>query len=229
MGMSFPAGRAAERAVVRTGAERATLVRRTYALVFASVLVTMLGVAVAFQSPAVMEQVIRHPFIGMLCVFAPLLMIRNNPGSQARSMGFLGLFTFAEGVFLSPYLALVSQNTPGVLPQAAGLTVATFGLLTGYAFVSRRDFSAWGQFFFIGLVVLLITSLLTMFFPVPGASMFLAGATVLIFSGLLIFDTWRLRNSYGPDDYVLAAVQIYLDVLNIFMALVRLLGGGRRS
>ena len=46
-------------------------------------------------------------------------------------------------------------------------------------------------------------------------------------SGLLIFDTWRLRNVYGPDDYVGAAVNIYLDLLNMFLAIIRILGGRR--
>jgi FtsH-binding integral membrane protein len=44
-----------------------------------------------------------------------------------------------------------------------------------------------------------------------------------------VFDTWRLRNVYGPDDYVPAAIAIYLDLLNMFLFIMRLLGGGRRS
>jgi len=54
---------------------------------------------------------------------------------------------------------------------------------------------------------------------------------VLVFSGLLVFDTWRLlrTNQFGADDYVPAAVNIYLDLLNLFLAIVRLLGGGRRN
>jgi FtsH-binding integral membrane protein len=48
-----------------------------------------------------------------------------------------------------------------------------------------------------------------------------------LFSGLLVFDTWRLRNFYGPDEYVRAAVQIYLDLLNMFMAILRLTGSRR--
>jgi FtsH-binding integral membrane protein len=50
---------------------------------------------------------------------------------------------------------------------------------------------------------------------------------VLLFSGLLVFDTWRLRNVYGPDEYVGAAVQIYLDLLNMFMAILRIMGNRR--
>ena len=66
--------------------------------------------------------------------------------------------------------------------------------------------------------------------PVSGnaaVGLWLASVTVLLFSGLLVFDTWRLRNFYGPDEYVGAAVQIYLDLLNIFMAVLRVMGNRR--
>ena len=97
-------------------------------------------------------------------------------------------------------------------------------MLTAYAFVSRRDFSAWGSFFIVGLWVLIAVSLLNMFFRNPAMDLWLAGVTVLVFSGLLVFDTWRIRNSYGLDEYVAAAVTIYLDLLNLFMAFLRILG-----
>jgi FtsH-binding integral membrane protein len=117
-----------------------------------------------------------------------------------------------------------------VLGQAGLLTLTTFGVLSLYAIVSRRDFSAWGGFFTIGLWVLIATSLLNMFFRNPTASLWLAAGTIFVFGGLLVFDTWRIVRSgaYGEDDYVPAAVQIYLDLLNIFLAVLQLLGGGNR-
>ena len=110
------------------------------------------------------------------------------------------------------------------------LTLSTFGVLSLYALVSKRDFSAWGSFFFVGLWVLIATSLLNIFFPTALGTLWIAAGTVLVFSGLLVFDTWRIVRSgqYGPDDYVPAAVNIYLDLLNLFLAIVSLLGGGRR-
>ena len=93
--------------------------------------------------------------------------------------------------------------------------------------MSRRDFSAWGSFLTVGLWVLIGTMLLNLWFKNAMADVWLAGVTVLLFSGMLIFDTWRLRNHYGPDEYVGAAVQIYLDLLNMFMAILRLLGSRR--
>ncbi|HEV2641276.1 MAG TPA: Bax inhibitor-1 family protein, partial [Candidatus Elarobacter sp.] len=129
--------------------------------------------------------------------------------------------------FLSPLLAYYATRSPGLIPQAAWLTVGTFGVLTAYAFVSRRDFSAWYSFLFTGLFVLIGTMFFNIFFHNETASLWIAAVTVFLFSGLLIFDTWRLRNVYGPDEYVPAAVNIYLDLLNLFLALIRILGGRR--
>lgn len=222
MGVSYQTG-----TLVRTGEERATLVRRTYSLVLVSVLVTMVGATFGLSQPRLMQSVAAHPFLSFLCVLAPLLLATRKKTEFPMNIGLVLLFTFAEGVFISPMLYIYGQRQPGVIGQAAALTLGAFGILTLYAFVSRRDFSAWGSFFMVGLWVLIGTMLLNFFFPSAIAGLWIASVTVLVFSGLLIFDTWRLRNVYGPDDYVGAAVQIYLDLLNMFMAILRLLGNRR--
>ena len=223
MGISYnPAG-----TIVRTGAERATLVRRTYALVFAGVLVTMAGSAFAFTQPRLLQLVAAHPFLTFLCSFAPLMLATRMRTQFPANIGLTLLFTFVTGIWIAPLLLLAESQQPGVVGQAGLLTGSTFAVLTMYAFASRRDFSAWGSFFTVGLWVLIATSLLNFFVGSVGASLWIAGATVLVFSGLLVFDTWRLRNQYGPDDYVQAAVAIYLDLLNMFLAILRLLGGRR--
>jgi len=213
--------------MVRTGAERATLVRRTYSLVFASILVTIAGAAFAMSQPGIMASVARHPFITMLGMFAPLMLALKFRDAFPANLGLVFLFTFVEGLAISPILYVYGRTSPGVIGQAGMLTASAFGILTLYAFVSRRDFSAWGAFFTVGLWVLIATSLLNLFFQNQTASLWLAGATVLVFSGLLVFDTWRLRNVFGPEDYVQAAVTIYLDLLNMFLAILQLLGGRR--
>jgi len=222
MGVSYQTG-----TLVRTGEERATLVRRTYSLVLVSVLVTMVGATFGLSQPRVMQAVAAHPFISFLAVMAPLLLATRMKTEFPMNIGLVLLFTFAEGVFISPMLYVYGRSQPGVIMQAAILTLGAFGVLTAYAFVSRRDFSAWGSFLMVGLWVLIGTMVLNFFFRNELASLWLAAVTVLLFSGMLIFDTWRLRNVYGPDEYVGAAVQIYLDLLNMFMGILRLLGGRR--
>jgi modulator of FtsH protease len=225
MGVSLPG------TLVRTGSERATLVRRTYGLVFVSVIVTALGVAFGFTQPRLMAAVARHPIITMLAMFAPLLMAMRVRHQFPRNLMFVLLFTFIEGIWIAPFLFMAEQRAPGISGQAGLLTLSAFGVLSLYAVYSKRDFSAWGSFFIVGLWVLIATSLINMFVGSAMGSIWIAGGTVLVFSGLLVFDTWRIVRSgqYGPDDYVPAAVNIYLDLLNMFLAIVTLLGGRRRD
>jgi FtsH-binding integral membrane protein len=131
---------------VRTGAERATLVRRTYLLVLASVLVTMGGVSFAMSTPPVLNWAARHPIITMLGMFVPLIGAMKFRQVFPTNIGIVFLFTFIEGIAIAPLIYLYNQMQPGIVGQAALLTGTTFGVLTAYAFVSRKDFSAWGGF-----------------------------------------------------------------------------------
>jgi FtsH-binding integral membrane protein len=222
MGVSYQTG-----TLVRTGEERATLVRRTYSLVLVSVLVTMVGASFGLSQPRLMATVAQHPFIALLCGLAPLLMATRAKTDFPMNIGLVLLFNLVMGVIISPALFFYGRTQPGLIGQAAVLTIGAFGILTLYAFVSRRDFRAWGSFLMVGLWVLIGTMFLSFFFNNPGINLWLASVTVLLFSALLIYDTWRLRNVYGPNDYVGAAVQIYLDLLNIFMAILRVTGNRR--
>jgi modulator of FtsH protease len=217
---------------VRTDAERATLIRRTYAVVVAGLLFSALGVTTAWSQPRIMAAVLAHPFLTVILVFAPLLMAQWRARVFPANVGFTFLFTFAEGLWLGPYLALAERSQPGIIGQAGLLTAAAFGTLTIYAFVSRRDFRPLLGFCMTGLVIALVAVLLNAFvLHSMGAELWLAGIIVLAFSGLLVFDTWRLRNVYGPEDYIPAAINIYLDLLNLFLWILTLLGGNsnRRS
>ena len=215
---------------VRTGAERATLVRRTYGLVFLSVIVTMLGAVFAFTQPAVMDGVIQHPFITFICMFIPLMMAQRAARDFPKNLILTFLFTFVEGVYIAPFLRIAEVHAPGSVGEAAMLTLAAFGVLSLYAVFSRRDFSAWGSFFIIGLVVLFVAMIINAFVGSAAGGLWISAVGVLVFAGLLVFDTWRIVRSgtYGQDDYVLAAVSIYLDLLNMFLFILSLVGGGRR-
>jgi FtsH-binding integral membrane protein len=222
MGVSYQTG-----TLVRTGEERATLVRRTYTMVLVSVLVTIVGASFGLTQPRLLQFAAEHPFIMFFITLAPLLLATRKKADFPMNIGLVLLFNFVMGVFISPALFIYGRQQPGLIGQAAVLTIGAFGILTLYAFVSRRDFSAWGSFLMVGLWVLIGTMLLNFFFQNTTVNLWLASVSVLLFSGLLVFDTWRLRNHYGPDEYVGASVQIYLDLLNIFMALLRVLGNRR--
>ena len=145
MGFSLPV----TAGLVRTGEERAQLVRRTYSLVFISILVTVVGATYALSNATIMEQVAAHPWWTMAAVFVPLIAAQGARNRFPLNVTLVLLFSFAMGVMLGPAILLYGKMSPGVITQAATITVGAFGILTLYAFVSRRDFSAWGSFLWI--------------------------------------------------------------------------------
>jgi FtsH-binding integral membrane protein len=216
--------------LVLTGTQRATLVRRTYSLVLGCVLMTMGGTWFALQNEGIMISAAQHPIIMFIIAFIPLFAaqaVRNITAPQR--MGLVVLFSALAGVMISPAIYVAQQTAPGIVVQAGILTGSAFAVLTAYVWISRRDFSAWGSFFMVGFWVLFATSLLNIFFQNQTIHLWLAAGGVVIMSGLLIYDTWRLKNAYDPDEYVVAAVRIYVDLLNMFMFILSLLGGRRSS
>jgi FtsH-binding integral membrane protein len=216
--------------LVLSGEQRATLIRRTYSLVLACVFITLGGTWFGLQNESILVAVAQHPIITMLLAFAPLWAASAMRSISApQRLGLIVLFSAIMGVAVSPAIYVAGRTAPDTIWQAGILTASAFTALTTYAWVSRRDFSALGAFFTVGLFVLILASLLNIFFQNQTAHLWIAAVGVLIFSGLLVFDTWRLRNVYGPDDYIQAAVQIYLDLLNMFMFILALLGGRRSN
>lgn len=134
------------------------------------------------------------------------------------------LFTGVEGLSLGPVLQayLHMSNGAQIVGMAAGLTGAMFFALSGYALMSRKDFSFIGGFLFAGLIMLIVASLIGAFFNIPGMSLALSVVSALIFSGYILFDTSRIING-GETNYIMATVSLYLDILNLFLALLRIL------
>jgi modulator of FtsH protease len=216
--------------LVLSGEQRATLIRRTYSLVLACVFITLGGTWFGLQNESILVAVAQHPIITTLLALAPLWAASAMRSiSATQRLGLIVLFSAIMGVAVSPAIYVAGRTAPDTIWQAGILTASAFTALTTYAWVSRRDFSALGAFFTVGLFVLILASLLNIFFQNQTAHLWIAAVGVLIFSGLLVFDTWRLRNVYGPDDYIQAAVQIYLDLLNMFMFILALLGGRRSN
>ncbi len=132
-----------------------------------------------------------------------------------------GLLGFGLGPMLSHYLAL--PNGGQIVMTALGGTGAIFLGLSGYALVSRRDFSFMGGFLVVGLVVVIAAMLGNIFLEIPALSMAISAAVVLLMSGFILYDTGRMVNG-GEDNYLLLTVSLYLNIFNLFVHLLSLLG-----
>jgi len=131
-------------------------------------------------------------------------------------------FTTVSGLTLGP---LLYQVGPSIAAEAFALTAITFAGLSLYVVYSKKDFSFMSGFLMTGLIVLVVGGLLNMFFIQSGMMHFvMSGASVLLFSGFILYDTSNILRYYGTDEYVSATLALYLDVLNLFIALLSILG-----
>lgn len=156
---------------------------------------------------------------GLVALFATMAL-RNSVWGLAMVFVFTGLEGLTLGPVLNAYLNM--PNGSGIVMTATGATAGIFTLLSLYATASKRDFSFLGGFLFVGLIVMLIASLVMIFFPVPAVQVILAAFGVLIFSGYILYDTANLVRG-GETNYILATISLYLDILNLFLSLLRLI------
>ena len=143
----------------------------------------------------------------------------------------LFLFTAAEGALLG--VLCVMYYAAGYGDQillAFGITMGIFAVLTLFTMQSRVDFAFLGP----GLVALLFVFLFWSLFCfwLPGAAAFSSTKLIslfgaLLFCGFIIYDTNMIMKYMGVDDYIIAAIELYLDIVNLFLFLLALLSGGR--
>ena len=134
-----------------------------------------------------------------------------------------GLLGIGLGPMLNHYLA--TSNGPTMVATALGGTGAIFLGLSGYAIVSKRDFTFMGGFLFAGFMVVILAMLANLFLQMPGLQIVLSAAIILLMSGFILFDTSRIING-GETNYINATVGLFLSIYNIFQSLLLLLGMG---
>ena len=140
---------------------------------------------------------------------------------------FTGLLGAALGPMLNRYLAM--PNGSEMVMQALGGTAIIFFSLSAYVLTTKKDFSFMGGFLFVGLMVVIVGAVGAMiasyFFGVDVSlfSLVISGAIVLLMSGLILYDTSRIING-GETNYIMATVGLYLNIYNLFTALLHIIG-----
>ena len=160
----------------------------------------------------------------MLGAFGSMFVV-NRTADSGKGLIWIFVFTGLLGAALGPMLNhyLAMQGGPQLVMQALGGTAIIFFALSGYALVSRKDFSFMGGFLFVGLLVAVIASIANIFLGIPALYLATSAAIVLIMSGLILFDTSRIIHG-GETNYIRATVSLYLSIYNIFIHLLAILG-----
>jgi FtsH-binding integral membrane protein len=161
------------------------------------------------------------------------IMIGMNVARKSRvgslGMGLLFGFGLLLGVAIGPTLANYAKSPTGatILWEAAALTglfIAGFGAA---GFATKRDLAPLMRIAFFGLLALIVAGFVMIFVRIPAANMVWSIAGLAIFSVFTMYDFQRIRRA-GEDDVVLLSMSIFLDIFNVFLLMLNLLGGGRR-
>lgn len=140
--------------------------------------------------------------------------------------GIVGLLAFAviEGLSISPLLnsVLGMRNGSTIVGNAALLTAFATAACSVYAMTSKRDFSRLGGFLFAGLIIMLVASIIGLFFHSPVFHLVISAVSALIFTGYILYDVSNVVNG-REDNYIMAALGIFLDIMGLFINLLRIL------
>ena len=157
----------------------------------------------------------------LVLVWFVLPRFANSTGGLGVVFGITGLLGFGLGPILTMYLSL--PNGPGIIGTAFAGTGIIFLGLSGYALVTRKDFSFMAGFLFAGLLVALFAILANLFFQIPALSLAISAVIMFIMSGLILFHTGQIVHG-GERSYIMATVSLYLAIFNIFIHLLSILG-----
>ncbi|MGZ3459348.1 MAG: Bax inhibitor-1/YccA family protein [Archangium sp.] len=213
---------------------RRAFMSRVYGWMFAGLSVTGLVALFTAANQSLMMQVAQHGWMLFIAqiglVFALSGMATRLSGPVAGAM-FL-VYSVLTGLTFS---VLFYVYTRGSIGSAFLMTAGTFGAMSAFATVTKKDLSGWHTFLFMGLIGVVLASVVQLFVHSSMLSFVVSCASVVVFAGLTAYDTQKPRQMHAACGYssaatvsIVGALALYLDFINLFLALLRLFGDRRR-
>lgn len=205
---------------------RNRVLRNTYWLLAISMIPTVLGAWLGVQTGFSFFS--GSPFVGFMVfiavAFGFFYAIEKTKNSGIGVAVLLG-FTFFMGLMLSRLIGqmLGFSNGASLIMTAFGGTALIFTVMASVATVSKRDFSGLGKWLFAGLLVVIAAHIANIFLQLPALYLAVSVIAIAVFSAYILYDVQRIITG-GETNYITATLSIYLDVYNIFVHLLSLLG-----
>jgi len=147
--------------------------------------------------------------------------------SYPTNLLFLSGFTLLEAYTIS---VIVSFYKTSVVLEAVLLTGGIFVFLTLFACQTKYDFTSWMPYLFGSLWGLVLFSFMYMWFPYNStAELIYGGLAALIFSGYILVDTQLIMRHHHVEEEIAAAISLYLDIINLFLAILRILNSQQNN
>ena len=218
-------------------AERATaFLRKVYGWMFIGLAVTAVVASTVAGSPAVLQHIVSNQFLYFGLILAELglvfyLSAKVQTLAPNVAMMLFILYAALNGVTLSFILLLYTGESIGTTFL---VTAGMFGAMALYGSTTKRSLAGVGQFFFMGLIGLILASVVGMFWHNDALQFLITVVGVIVFTGLTAWDAQRLKDMAAtlPEERVgsyavVGALSLYLNFINLFLMLLRILGGRR--
>lgn len=218
----------------------ASFYRVVYGKMTYGLALTALFAWVSLNVPAVQQAVFgnRMTFYGLLFAeFALVIWLSTaiRRLTSAQAMTLFSIYAALNGVTMSAVLSIYTGTS---VVSTFVVTSGTFGVMSLYGALTKRDLSSWGSFLMMGLVGVLIASVVNLFFMnsmIYWVSTFIG---VIVFTGLAAYDNFKLKHmaaAAGENSHAISAastvgaLQLYLDFINLFLFALRILGIGAKK
>jgi FtsH-binding integral membrane protein len=186
------------------------------------------------NSPAMLQFIFGNPILAWIVILAPLgfVMVMSfgiNRLSPLAAQVLFWLFAAVMGLSLS---TIFLQYTHGSIARVFFISAGMFAAMSLYGYTTKRDLTGFGSFLIMGLIGIIIASIVNLFLASTALQFAISIIGVLIFTGLTAYDTQRIKHMYDAMDgagiatkkAVMGALRLYLDFINLFLMLLRLLG-----
>ena len=218
-----------------TNSIRLGFIKKVYGILSAQLLITCLFISFTFVD-SIRSFYLSNLALFYLCVGVSLILgftlicFKNVARTSPTNFIILGIWTFCEAYMVSVCAATYDPTTVLI---AGTLTASVTVALTLYACTTKTDFTfCGGMLFACGCLMFLMTLFLIIFGfsskTLPVFNIIYCGLGVLLYSMYLIYDTQLVMGKFGVeysiDDYILAAMMIYIDIIQLFLYILRMLG-----
>ncbi len=222
----------------QVAAEQAAFMRKVYLFMSGGLATTALTALVVAHSAAATKLIFGTPGVFMALLVAELIMVWSF-SSLARKLSAVGaaslfyVYAIMNGLTLSVVFLVYTQ---GSIASTFFVTAGTFAGMSVYGYATKRDLTSVGSFVLMGLWGLILAMVVNMFLHSPMLYWGITVFGVLIFVGLTAYDTQKIKelnvigNAGTDEDHkeaIHGALILYLDFINLFLYLLRLLGRRR--
>jgi len=196
--------------------------RRVYSMLAVQLVLTAGFVACGMRAPT--SWMVTDPSLPWLTLIVVLPILCTLQSWKARfPTNIMLLFVLTCGISITVTHAVVPLRHPDLVVEALAITVGTFLALTALALQTSVNLSFLGSWLSASLFMLLGFMLVQLFFPSPWLHVLISWASVVLFSGYILYDTSVMASTMGPDDAVEACVNLYLDIVNLFLSILSIL------